>query len=291
MPTVRIDSQTPTSLILRDLIAPNTLTEFHYVWLRDNCPCPLCLHPTNQQKLHNSFQVPVDIKPVFVGLEQEGGGQGGWRLRLRWDVPLEPLHLSEDEYRAGHGHGIATQQRKEDHETIYSLKRLVEGAYATVNVTDGGTKQMLPAANSKHTFVPQVWDQKKLVQSPDLFMDFSEICPSSLVGAAPSFHEIVKSRDQGLYRFLKQLSDYGLVIIRNMPFEELKGEFGQPVLAIERVAERIGPILETFYGRTWDVQSVENSNNIAYTNVELGLHTDLWLVVCLFVRGEGEWVL
>ena len=45
--------------------------------------------------------------------------------------------------------------------------------------------------------------------------------------------------------------------------------------SVGRIAERIGPIRNTFYGRTWDVRSVPNAKNVAYTNQYLGFHMDL----------------
>jgi hypothetical protein len=266
-----LERQTNSSLVLRDLCGPDTLSEFHFVWLRDNCPCGDCLHPSNQQKLHNSFQVPVGIRPTEARVE-------GDRLLLKWDTPLEALHLSEDEYRSNGGLCASATSATSGHvhETAYSLSRLVEGAYSTVKLAPSGPVAV-PPANAHVSFVPTIWDEKTLLKSPDLFMDFNDVVPASLT-AEPSWDEIDEKRDIGLYRFLKQLDEYGLVVIRNMPFDSLPGSFGQPVLGIERVAERIGPILETFYGRTWDVKKVERSNNIAYTSVELGLHTDLWLV-------------
>jgi alpha-ketoglutarate-dependent taurine dioxygenase len=45
--------------------------------------------------------------------------------------------------------------------------------------------------------------------------------------------------------------------------------------AVENMAERIGPIRSTFYGSTWDVRSVADSKNVAYTNQHLGFHMDL----------------
>lgn len=44
---------------------------------------------------------------------------------------------------------------------------------------------------------------------------------------------------------------------------------------ITKVARKIGVIRSTFYGDTWDVVHSESSKNIAYTNVQLGLHMDL----------------
>ena len=42
-----------------------------------------------------------------------------------------------------------------------------------------------------------------------------------------------------------------------------------------KLAETVGPIQETVYGRTWRVESVPDAENIAYTNHELELHTDI----------------
>ncbi|CAF3071381.1 unnamed protein product [Rotaria socialis] len=71
--------------------------------------------------------------------------------------------------------------------------------------------------------------------------------------------------DQGLYTALKLLNDYGIVFIDNV-----QGEF-----TVECLAERIGVIRHTFYGKTWDIQNVNQPINIAYTSLELGLHMDL----------------
>lgn len=45
--------------------------------------------------------------------------------------------------------------------------------------------------------------------------------------------------------------------------------------AVRIMAERIGPLRNTFYGSTWDVRSVANPKNVAYTNQHLGFHMDL----------------
>lgn len=45
--------------------------------------------------------------------------------------------------------------------------------------------------------------------------------------------------------------------------------------AVGRMARRLGPLRSTFYGSTWDVKSVADSKNVAYTNQHLGFHMDL----------------
>lgn len=67
-------------------------------------------------------------------------------------------------------------------------------------------------------------------------------------------------------RAIQNLSSYGLIVIKNVP---------QSHAAVEEIGERIGPLMETFYGRTWDVVSKPDAENVAYTNQFLGLHQDL----------------
>ncbi|CAF3815975.1 unnamed protein product [Adineta steineri] len=71
--------------------------------------------------------------------------------------------------------------------------------------------------------------------------------------------------DEGLYTVLKHLNDYGLVFIDNV-----HGEF-----TVERLTERIGSIRHSFYGKSWDVKSMKQAINVAYTSQALGLHMDL----------------
>ena len=79
-------------------------------------------------------------------------------------------------------------------------------------------------------------------------------------------YEEYMAQDEVLLFALQQLMTHGLVFIKRIP--------DNPD-AVEGIAERIGNIKHTFYGKTWDVQSVQNSKNIAYTDLNLGLHMDL----------------
>lgn len=68
---------------------------------------------------------------------------------------------------------------------------------------------------------------------------------------------------------LHRLHTHGLLFLRNVPASE------QSVVSI---ANQIGNLQETFYGRTWDVRSKPNAENVAYTSSFLGLHQDLLYV-------------
>ncbi|KAL2106283.1 hypothetical protein VUR80DRAFT_6953 [Thermomyces stellatus] len=72
--------------------------------------------------------------------------------------------------------------------------------------------------------------------------------------------------DEAYWRALFDLEAYGLVFLKNVPREE-----GQ----VAQVGLRIGNLQETFYGRTWDVVSKPDAENVASTNSYLGLHEDM----------------
>ncbi|KAI1814940.1 Clavaminate synthase-like protein [Poronia punctata] len=65
---------------------------------------------------------------------------------------------------------------------------------------------------------------------------------------------------------VKTLAAYGILFLSKAPIAET---------TVEDVAARLGAVEETFYGRTWDVRSKPNAENVAYTNAYLGLHQDL----------------
>lgn len=53
-------------------------SEFHYIWLRDNCRCPECLHPVTLERSLFTARIPPDVAPAQAELEGEGV------LRIRW---------------------------------------------------------------------------------------------------------------------------------------------------------------------------------------------------------------
>ena len=69
-----------------------------------------------------------------------------------------------------------------------------------------------------------------------------------------------------LHTALKNLRTYGLMFLTDVPESEL---------SVSKIAERIGPLKNTFYGSTWDVRSVPEAKNVAYTSSDLGFHMDL----------------
>ncbi|OCT51423.1 gamma-butyrobetaine dioxygenase [Cladophialophora carrionii] len=58
----------------------------------------------------------------------------------------------------------------------------------------------------------------------------------------------------------------GLVFVDGVPESDA---------SVSQIVTRIGPLMNTFYGTTWDVKSVPDAKNVAYTAKYLGFHMDL----------------
>jgi gamma-butyrobetaine dioxygenase len=192
------------SLIL-DIPEP---TKFHYNWLRDNCQCEFCIHPSTKQKLHSSGKVgnpkPKSVKYISEDL-----------VEIQWNVTNDLFS-------------------KKEHQSIFNINWLRKNNYNKV---------------CKPLVAPILWDSAKLKQQ-SIEVDYEAF-----------------QTEQGFKNCVKLLYDYGIAIIKNLPSEN--------TIIVEDVAKKFGSILETFYGKSWDVRSVPNSKNIAYTSLFLSLHMDL----------------
>ena len=95
---------------------------------------------------------------------------------------------------------------------------------------------------------PKVWDAKTLPQPPR----FS--------------HSAVMADAGARLEWLTALRDYGVAMLEGVPAE---------MDAVRRTAETIAFLRRTNFGEEFSVESKPNPNNVAYTAVELQLHTDL----------------
>ncbi|CCG80709.1 putative Gamma-butyrobetaine hydroxylase subfamily [Taphrina deformans PYCC 5710] len=82
-------------------------------------------------------------------------------------------------------------------------------------------------------------------------------------------HKMFMEHESTVNTVTQHLTKYGLCFINNCP----AGSKAESQLQI--LAQRIGPLKNTFYGPTWNVRAVESAKNVAYTNVDLDLHMDL----------------
>ena len=170
---------------------------FHYVWLRDNCPCPECLHPSGQ-RLVDVLDLPEDAAPRKVTLDDRG------ELLIRWDADGHESRYLADWLRR-HAYG---QARPRHRRVLWDagLKPLPEGKWGAIS-TDRAAE----------------------------------------------------------HRWLNGLLEHGFALLHGVP--------ARPGTVAE-VGDHIGIVRTTNYGRLFDVISKPDPNNLAYTALGLGVHTD-----------------
>lgn len=61
---------------------------FHFAWLRDNCPCRLCVHPLTREQMFEIVDAPDDLAPAQAEPEPGGGLALAWEdgHRSRYDA-------------------------------------------------------------------------------------------------------------------------------------------------------------------------------------------------------------
>ncbi|KAK0891191.1 hypothetical protein LTR91_025164 [Friedmanniomyces endolithicus] len=94
----------------------------------------------------------------------------------------------------------------------------------------------------------------------------SALWDASSAGVPDFGYKAYMHDDATLLNVMDRLHSHGLVFITSVPTAEE---------SVSAIAERMGPIKDTFYGKTWDVRTVPKANNVAYTSADLGFHTDL----------------
>lgn len=91
-------------------------SEFHYLWLRDNCPCTQCVSPLTREQLFEICDVSLDIRPVRAVLN------GGY-LEILWS---EGEH--ESRYHPGwlreHCYSEAARARRQWKPQIWDKARI-----------------------------------------------------------------------------------------------------------------------------------------------------------------------
>ncbi|KAJ7206510.1 hypothetical protein GGX14DRAFT_637395 [Mycena pura] len=183
---------------------------FPFVWLRDSCLSPKCIHPSTSQKLHRSSDIPRDVRPAEDGVALSHDG-----LHIRWAdghssfFPREFLHRHSSRERLAAFHADV-QERP--------------------------------------------WGAAEISRNPNLFVAYAAL-------QSPA----------GLRTAIDQLCADGLLFVSGVPHRET----AHATCELRRLAETFSHVRETFYGQVWDVVSLRNSRNIAYTNLDLGLHMDL----------------
>ncbi|KAK7042575.1 glycoside hydrolase family 5 protein [Favolaschia claudopus] len=192
------------------LVVESLGATFPFVWLRDSCLSPDCIHPSTSQKLHRSSDVPRSIRPADDGVEITSDG-----LRISW----------------ADGHKSFFPREFLDRHS--SPKRLAE-FHADLR--------------------EKPWDAAQIRKNTDLYVSYESL-----------------QKPSGLRVAIDQLCSDGLLFVTGVPNEETS----DATCELRKLAATFSQIRDTFYGQVWDVVNLRNSRNIAYTNLDLGLHMDL----------------
>ncbi|CAH2235980.1 jg2054 [Pararge aegeria aegeria] len=97
------------------------------------------------------------------------------------------------------------------------------------------------------------------VKTPWHGKDFHKVC------AKHDYEKILYS-EAALYKWLQDLSTYGVALIQNTPNCDT---------ALDGIVEKIGFTKRTHYGVKFIVENVANTSNVAYLSSNLQMHVDL----------------
>ncbi|MEQ9485772.1 TauD/TfdA family dioxygenase [Coleofasciculus sp. F4-SAH-05] len=134
------------------------------------------------------------------------------------------------------GNTVEIRWKPDGHKSIYHARWLRQHCYS--------------ATERKHRqYRPILWDSQIVTNLPQIT------------------YEEVKTGDAGRLQLLEYLRDYGICFVRNVPPKN--GE-------LESFAQSFGPLLETNYGRIFEivVDPEESQNSVANSQIDLIPHTD-----------------
>lgn len=141
--------------------------------------------------------------------------------------------------------GALHVQWTQDHRSVFPLHFLRRYADPTGQARD--------RSHFEHVIARRTWDLSTLPATR--FANYTDL----KVDPLPAYLHLLR---------------YGIMIVRGVPHGYTQRGPSGPAGVLE-MADMVGSVRETFYGRFWDVMSVRGSTNIAYTDLNLDLHMDL----------------
>ncbi len=112
--------------------------EFHPLWLRDNCPCPSCLHPTTRERILDIMDIPFDIgMPENIKTSSDG-------LYMQWPDGHESQYSTE--WLRQHSYSDQARNARKPNPVLWDadiLSNLPEIEYEDVMAEDAGMLRWL----------------------------------------------------------------------------------------------------------------------------------------------------
>lgn len=264
----------------------NEAFELDHTWLRDVCPeVGSSIQAGTGQKLFGTTDVPLAengaglLDPEHPPRFEEGANEepvlvltystsapvlNAFSTTFSPSPPQLPkeAHVSRVPLRTLLLHASETLYRSEWHLDPAGVAE--PWVAADLTKLPAGKKGEKPAAAGE--VQPTNLDEG-LAQSRPAMVDYGALYPQ-----APHAR-------QALWSLANSLVRDGLTFVRGLPTDVKSGTSleGERVPELAKLADMLGEVRNTFYGPLWDVRSLpaKESRNIAYTNVDLGLHMDL----------------
>ncbi|TKY88318.1 hypothetical protein EX895_002670 [Sporisorium graminicola] len=247
---------------------------FDHVWLRDACQAPQSVHPSNRQKLFHTSDVPLDVSLLDT--------EHAPRLVTAGDEPALRLVFARDHavvnaFTATFGD---VKQRDAPHVSEFAISFLLRHAidtfYADTHMDVMSVPQSWAAKDLTH-FKTEPWSADAPTPSSDAVEHGAMARPVRIPWDAirlPGTPDDA-TRAKALYALTEAVVRDGFAFVTRLPTDTTATEEGPQSARLRDLAETMGELRNTFYGLLWDVQSKADARNIAYTNLDLGLHMDL----------------
>ncbi|CAD6891640.1 unnamed protein product [Tilletia controversa] len=281
------------------LVAPSLgITEpfhFDHHWLRDASVHPRDLDPSTRQKLYHTSDVPahptqplVDPSSPPPTLTENNAVRISWNPEVPITNAFSALFSRRDSQQPSAS--FTREAHVVDYPLDYLLAHATSQAYDDTHADVGGlprpwlARHLNPSTSVQLTLADFAKALASGSSSQDLLaladhlsshtrplrVSWDALDPS---GAGETASEEKKTaRQLALFTLLSSLLRDGVSFVTGLPTNPT----GPQTAYLNHLASLTGEIRHTFYGHTWDVRSLgAASRNIAYTNLDLGLHMDL----------------
>ena len=80
-------------------------SRYHHIWLRDSCLCSHCFHAQTNQRLVDTLQLPLDVKPKEVSLSDSG-------LQIQWQDGHKSVYPMKWLMKNSYEHGEVVEPKR-----------------------------------------------------------------------------------------------------------------------------------------------------------------------------------
>ncbi|PWN89532.1 Clavaminate synthase-like protein [Acaromyces ingoldii] len=262
---------------------------FDHVWLRDACIEPNSVQPDTKQKLFHTSDIAIpDSRGLLAGPDAVRLLEEGDEELPRLQLSFAPAHAVTNAFSAAFSSVPPSSDKP--HISHLPLALLLEHAqpalYASSHGDIGGAARSWAAKDLSPAFARSPSPPRAQDVVPGERMDVeaatsrpARLTWASLLSAKDSGGDAKAEATAARFALVNSLMRDGIAFVTSLPTDTTGNEVDassptSPSLA--RLAEMLGEIRHTFYGPLWDVRSLgSTSRNIAYTNLDLGLHMDL----------------